>query len=102
MPNPAVTNGPNGFSMLPGFGWPFASVGPKFAPRGSARRPLRQGRGSNQISRSHALAELLEVEEEECLVFTVVQFRNADRSAQREPVVVPVQRVLDVPGAGPG
>ena len=61
---------------------------------------MRQGRGSNQIGRGHALAELLEVEEEECLVFTVVQFRNAERSAQREPVVVPVQRVLDVTDAG--
>src|ERR1700733_11251401 len=30
-PFPAVVLGPNGFSTLPGFGWPFARVGPKFA-----------------------------------------------------------------------
>ena len=100
MPNPAVRRAQRVLTGYPDWAGRLPDVGPKFAsPPGFPAVHCRQGRGRNQIVRGHALAELLEVEEEECLVFTVVQFRNSDRSAQREPVVVPVQWVLDVPGA---
>src|SRR5207248_8532843 len=55
------------------------------------RRDAGHSRG-----RQGVLQELFEVKEEECLVFSVVQFWNADRPAQRETVIVPAQGILEV------
>ena len=59
-------------------------------PVGSRRHRL------NAVGSCSALPELLEIEEEEGLVVAVVNFRNGDRSAYRESIIVPSHGVADV------